>query len=100
MPTSRRCAWRAAEVCASPLAPPAFRFDWDRVRRNLSERTRLIIMNSPQNPSCSVAGAEDLDELAACIRDRPITVLSDEVYEHVLFDGRQHAIGARASGIA
>ena len=72
------------------LAPPAFRFDWDEVRRNLSDRTRLIIINSPQNPSCSVATREDLDQLAACIRDRPITVIADEVYEHVLFDGRQH----------
>jgi methionine aminotransferase len=60
------------------------------VRSNLTERTRLIIINSPQNPSCTVAGREDLEELAACIRGRPITVLSDEVYEHVLFDGRQH----------
>jgi len=72
------------------LAPPAFRFDWDEVRRNLSDRTRLIIINSPQNPSCSVATREDLDQLAACIRDRPITVIADEVYEHVLFDGRRH----------
>jgi methionine aminotransferase len=72
------------------LAPPAFRFDWDEVRRALSDRTRLIIINSPQNPSCSVASRDDLDELARCIHDRPITVLSDEVYEHVLFDGRQH----------
>jgi methionine aminotransferase len=72
------------------LAPPAFRFDWDEVRRNLSERTRLIIINSPQNPSCTVATPDDLDQLAACIRGRPITVIADEVYEHVLFDGRQH----------
>jgi methionine aminotransferase len=72
------------------LAPPAFRFDWDQVRRALSDRTRLIVINSPQNPSCSVATQSDLDELAKCIRDRPITVLSDEVYEHVLFDGRRH----------
>ena len=72
------------------LAPPAFRFDWDQVRHALSDRTRLIIINSPQNPSCSVATENDLDELARCIRDRPITVLSDEVYEHVLFDGRRH----------
>jgi methionine transaminase len=72
------------------LAPPAFRFDWDEVRRNLSDRTRLIIINSPQNPSCSVATREDLDQLAGCIRDRPITVIADEVYEHVLFDGRRH----------
>ncbi|MEP6883970.1 MAG: methionine aminotransferase [Gammaproteobacteria bacterium] len=73
------------------LAPPAFRFDWDQVRHALTERTRLIIINSPQNPSCTVAGREDLDALAELIRDRPITLLSDEVYEHVLFDGRRHA---------
>ena len=73
------------------LAPPAFRFDWDAVRRALSSRTRLIIINSPQNPSCTVADRSDLDALAALIRDRPITVLADEVYEHVLFDGRRHA---------
>jgi methionine aminotransferase len=72
------------------LAPPAFRFDWDQVRRCLSDRTRLIIINSPQNPSCTVASREDLDALAACIRDRPVTVIADEVYEHVLFDGRRH----------
>jgi methionine aminotransferase len=73
------------------LAPPAFRFDWDQVRRALSDRTRLIIVNSPQNPSCSVADHDDLDALAAVIRDRPITLLADEVYEHVLYDGRRHA---------
>ncbi len=73
------------------LAPPAFRFDWDEVRRALNARTRLIIINSPQNPSCTVATKDDLDALAACVRDRPITILADEVYEHVLFDGRHHA---------
>jgi methionine transaminase len=74
-----------------PLAPPAFRFDWDRVRRALNERTRLVIVNSPQNPSCSVADRADLDALASLIRDRPVTLLADEVYEHVLYDGRHHA---------
>jgi methionine transaminase len=73
------------------LVPPAFRFDWDEVKRALTDRTRLIIVNSPQNPSCTVADGGDLDALAALIRDRPITVLADEVYEHVLFDGRRHA---------
>jgi methionine aminotransferase len=73
-----------------PLSPPAFRLDWDRVRAALSDRTRLIIVNSPHNPSCSVLAAEDLDALAQCIRDRPISILSDEVYEHVLFDARRH----------
>jgi methionine aminotransferase len=74
-----------------PLAPPAFRFDWDRVRRSMSDRTRLIIVNSPQNPSCSVLERSDLEALAALIRDRPISILSDEVYENVLYDGRRHA---------
>lgn len=73
------------------LKPPAFRFDWDHFHRTLSERTRLIILNSPQNPCCTVAERDDLDTLAALIRDRPITVLADEVYEHVLYDGRLHA---------
>jgi methionine transaminase len=74
-----------------PLAPPAFRFDWDRVRQHLCDRTRLIIINSPQNPSCTVAGSADLDALAALVRDRPISILADEVYENVLYDGRKHA---------
>src|SRR6202521_5783557 len=56
------------------LAPPAFRYDWDQVRQRLSDRTRLIILNSPQNPSCTVADGDDLNALAAVIRDRPITV--------------------------
>jgi methionine transaminase len=73
------------------LAPPAFRYDWEQVRRSINDRTRLIIINSPQNPSCSVAERGDLDALASLIRDRPITVLADEVYEHVLYDGRSHA---------
>jgi methionine aminotransferase len=73
-----------------PLSPPEFRFDWDRVKAALCKRTRLIIINSPQNPSCSVVSAGDLDALAQCIRDRPISVLSDEVYEHVVFDARRH----------
>lgn len=74
-----------------PLLPPAFGFDWDRVKASLCDRTRLVILNSPQNPSCTVATREDLDALAGVIRDRRISVLSDEVYENVLYDGRTHA---------
>ena len=75
-----------------PMAPPEFRYDWERVRRGHSPSARrLIIINSPQNPSCTVAERADLDALAALIRDRPISILADEVYENVLFDGRSHA---------
>lgn len=74
-----------------PLMPPDFRYDWDRVRGAVTSRTRLIIFNTPHNPTCTAATAADLDELAAITRERDIVVLSDEVYEHVLFDGRVHA---------
>src|SRR5271170_3018724 len=87
-PAVRLAGGRCVRV---PLMPPAFSFDWDRVRAHLSERTRLIIVNSPQNPSCTVATRADLDALAALVRDRPISILADEVYESVLFDGRAHA---------
>jgi methionine aminotransferase len=73
-----------------PLTAPDFRIDWQRVRAALSERTRLIVINNPHNPACTVATAADLDELAGLIRDRPITVIADEVYEHVQYDGRVH----------
>jgi methionine aminotransferase len=73
-----------------PLAPPDFRYDWDRVRAAVNARTRLILLNSPSNPACTVAGAADLEALAAAIRGRDVVVLSDEVYEHVVFDGARH----------
>jgi methionine aminotransferase len=73
-----------------PLAPPDFRYDWDRVRAAINERTRLLLLNSPSNPACTVAAAADLEALAAAIRGRDVVVLSDEVYEHVVFDGARH----------
>jgi methionine aminotransferase len=74
-----------------PLQPPAFRYDWDRVAASINDRTRLIMINTPLNPACTVATQSDLDALAALIRDRNIFVMSDEVYEHVVYDGRKHA---------
>jgi methionine aminotransferase len=74
-----------------PLMPPGFRYDWNRVREAITPRTRLILFNTPHNPACTAATAADLDELAAITRERDIVVLSDEVYEHVVFDGRVHA---------
>jgi methionine transaminase len=74
-----------------PLMPPSFRYDWNRVRDAINERTRLILFNSPHNPSCTVATRQDLDALAEVIRGRDIHVLSDEVYEHVVYDGQAHS---------
>jgi methionine aminotransferase len=73
-----------------PLVPPAFGVDWRRFRDALSPRTRMVIVNSPHNPTGAVLSAADLDELAAAIRDRPIVVVGDEVYEHIVFDGLRH----------
>lgn len=70
---------------------PDYAPDWDEVRRLVSPKTRMIIVNSPHNPTGSLLTAADLDELAAVTRDTGIVVLSDEVYEHILFDGEQHA---------
>jgi methionine transaminase len=73
-----------------PMRLPDYHIDWDQVADRINPRTRLIIINSPHNPSGSVLSADDLDILAGLIRDREIYVLSDEVYEHMVFDGAQH----------
>jgi methionine transaminase len=73
-----------------PLQPPHFRYDWDRVKAALTPRTRLLIINSPHNPACTCMSAQDLAALEELLRDREIFLISDEVYEHIVFDGRRH----------
>lgn len=72
------------------LRLPDYSIDWQQVEDRINQRTRLIIINSPHNPSGSVLSADDLTILANLIRDRDIYVLSDEVYEHMVFDGGLH----------
>ncbi|WP_345827554.1 methionine aminotransferase [Erwinia sp. HDF1-3R] len=69
---------------------PDFTINWDEVQAAITPRTRMIIINTPHNPSAQVLSPEDLDQLARLLRHTDIVVLSDEVYEHILFDGRQH----------
>ena len=73
-----------------PLEPPHFRYDWDRVRAAITPRTRLIIINSPLNPGCTCVTADDMQSLAQLLRGRDIRLISDEVYEHIVFDGLEH----------
>jgi methionine aminotransferase len=73
-----------------PLHPPAYRVDWDRVADAFNDRTRLVIINTPHNPTGTVWGAADLAALAELVAGREVYVLGDEVYEHILFDGRTH----------
>ncbi len=73
-----------------PLSLPDYAVDWERVAASLTPRTRMIIINSPHNPCGAILCNEDLDRLAELTRGRDIFVLSDEVYEHMVFDGRGH----------
>ena len=73
-----------------PLSHPSYCVDWDAFRRRITPRTRLAILNFPHNPSGSILAARDIETLADILRDTRILLLSDEVYEHIVFDGRSH----------
>jgi methionine aminotransferase len=74
-----------------PLALPNFELDWERFVAALSARTRLIIVNTPHNPSGALLTRADFGRLAELLRPYDCYLLSDEVYEHVVFDGAAHA---------
>ena len=73
-----------------PLTFPDYGMDWDRLREAISARTRLIILNSPHNPTGTALEAHDLQTLQEIVAQRDLFLLSDEVYEHIIFDGRRH----------
>lgn len=83
-----------------PLDAGDFSVDWQRVRDAITPRTRMIIVNTPHNPSGAVFTAADLDTLAEITRDTDIVVLSDEVYEHIVFDGALHQSVLRHAELA
>lgn len=74
-----------------PLQQPDFSIDWQRLQAAFSPRTRLLIINSPHNPSGALISRADLDQLAALLRGHDAWLLSDEVYEHLVYDGQEHA---------
>ena len=67
-----------------------FSVDWQLLRESVNVRTRLIILNFPHNPTGATLSATELDTLADIVRDTPLYLLSDEVYEHIVFDGQRH----------
>lgn len=83
-----------------PLDPRDFSPDWQRIRDAITPKTRMILINTPHNPCGSVFSAEDLDTLAGLVRDSDILVLSDEVYEHIVFDGAPHQSVLRHAELA
>jgi methionine aminotransferase len=77
-----------------------FHIDWQRLGDSINDRTRLVILNFPQNPTGVVLTGEDLDILAGLVRDTEVFLLSDEVYEHIIFDGYRHESLARYPDLA
>jgi len=77
-------------MCAPTNTDPYYRVDWQRVRDAVTPRTRLLILNFPHNPTGAVLTDQDLDSLEDIVRDTRILLISDEVYEHIVFDDVQH----------
>ena len=69
---------------------PDYRIDWEKVKQKVNSRTRGIIINSPHNPTGAVLREEDIDQLRAIVKDSNIIIVSDEVYEHLIFDDIPH----------
>ncbi|MEO0997254.1 MAG: methionine aminotransferase [Pseudomonadota bacterium] len=87
-PAIRLAGGRARRL---PLRPPGHTIDLDRLAAAIGDRTRALIVNTPHNPTGSLLDAATLDAIAGLVADSRCLVLSDEVYEHITFDGRGHA---------
>lgn len=77
------------------LRYPDYRIPWDEVRAAITPRTRMIMLNSPHNPTATILSATDMTELSRVVDGTSIAILSDEVYEHIVFDGMRHESMAR-----
>lgn len=93
-------ALAGARLVFVPLRPPTYRFDPDELRAAFSPRTRAIVVNTPNNPSGRVFTREELQTIAALCQEREIIAITDEIYEHIIFDGRRHISLASLPGMA
>lgn len=91
---------QGATPVAIKLSLEDLHIDWDEVAAAINSKTRMIIVNSPHNPTGSVFGEHDIERLTALTRNTDIVILSDEVYEHVVFDGDIHHSMARHPQLA
>jgi methionine aminotransferase len=83
-----------------PLTLPEYDIDWDAVRGAVTPRTRVIVINTPHNPTGAILSASDVEQLKALVAGTDILIVSDEVYEHLIFDGAQHESMARHPELA
>ena len=73
-----------------PLTYPDYTVDWELVKTRISPKTKMIMLNTPHNPTGSVLSKYDIEQLRSIVKDTSIFIVSDEVYEHLIFDNRQH----------
>ena len=78
------------KVVTVPLAMPDFRVDWDAVHQAITPKTKAIVINSPHNPTGALLSVEDMQQLEKIVEGTGIYIISDEVYEHLIFDGKRH----------
>lgn len=79
-----------AKAVTVELTFPEYKIDWAHVKSRIGEKTKAIIINSPHNPTGSVLSKNDIEQLHSIVRNTNIIVISDEVYEHLIFDGKEH----------
>ena len=96
-PTIRLNGGKTVEI---ELRSPEFKVDWHKVKNAVSERTKMIIINTPHNPTGTVLQKEDMIALKSIVKNTGIVILSDEVYEHIIFDGEKHQSVALFPGLA
>lgn len=82
-----------------PLEFPNYSINWSSLKKRINSKTRLIILNSPQNPTGAVLKKADVEELQKIISSNEIFIISDEVYEHLIFDGKEHQSLAQFPGL-
>ena len=99
------CYRPAIELCGGiikyvKLDDQNFSINWDEVKKMITAQTKMIIINTPHNPTGAILSAADLAKLQKLVKDKDIIVLSDEVYEHIIFDGFEHQSVARYPELA
>ncbi len=92
--------YSGGRVITIPLELPDFHIDWAKVNKAVSAKTKAIILNSPHNPTGAILSAEDIEQLVAIVKNSSIMLISDEVYEHIIFDGQAHQSLAKYKELA
>jgi len=93
------CVLAGAEPRFVPLRPPHWRFDLDELAAAFTDRTKAIILCNPNNPTGTVFSREDLEAIAALCRKWDVVAVTDEIYEHIIYDGRGHIALAALDGM-